>query len=127
MLLAELQIWYKRPITPTRRIALGHLVLPTDPAPGLGGVLLAAVMTAASSREGLPSGGVAGPSNRRARSPMTAAAVGPAPAPGPVKVRRPTGSPSTTTAFSGPFTLASGWSRDTNTGATRQRTLPPER
>lgn len=46
MLLAELQIWHTRPITPTRRIALGHLVLPTDPAPGLGGVLLAAVVAA---------------------------------------------------------------------------------
>jgi hypothetical protein len=46
MLLAELQIWHTRPVTPTRRIALGHLVLPTDPAPGLGGVLLAAVIAA---------------------------------------------------------------------------------
>ena len=46
MLLAELEIWHTRPITPTRRIALGHLVLPTDPAPGLGGVLLAAVVAA---------------------------------------------------------------------------------
>ena len=46
MLLAELEIWHTRPITPTRRVALGHLVLPTDPAPGLGGVLLAAVIAA---------------------------------------------------------------------------------
>jgi hypothetical protein len=46
MLLAELQIWHTRPATPTRRIALGHLVLPTEPAPGLGGVLLAAVVAA---------------------------------------------------------------------------------
>ncbi|MCY7297787.1 MAG: hypothetical protein LH616_01070 [Ilumatobacteraceae bacterium] len=46
MLLAELQLWHTRPVTPTRRIALGHLVLPTDPAPGLGGVLLAAVVAA---------------------------------------------------------------------------------
>ncbi len=46
MLLAELQIWHTRPITPTRRVALGHLVLPTEPAPGLGGVLLAAVVAA---------------------------------------------------------------------------------
>ena len=46
MLLAELQIWHTRPMTPTRRVALGHLVLPTDPAPGLGGVLLAAVVAA---------------------------------------------------------------------------------
>ena len=46
MLLAELQIWHTRPVTPTRRVALGHLVLPTEPAPGLGGVLLAAVVAA---------------------------------------------------------------------------------
>lgn len=46
MLLAELQIWHTRPATPTRRVALGHLVLPTDPPPGLGGVLLAAVVAA---------------------------------------------------------------------------------
>ncbi len=46
MLLAELQIWHTRPMTPTRRVALGHLVLPTEPAPGLGGVLLAAVVAA---------------------------------------------------------------------------------
>lgn len=46
MLLAELQIWHTRPLAPTRRVALGHLILPTDPAPGLGGVLLAAVVAA---------------------------------------------------------------------------------
>lgn len=46
MLLAELQIWHTRPMTPTRRVALGHLVLPTEPSPGLGGVLLAAVVAA---------------------------------------------------------------------------------
>ena len=46
MLLAELEIWHTRPAQPTRRLALGHLVLPTDPAPGLGGVLLAAVVAA---------------------------------------------------------------------------------
>ena len=46
VLLAELQIWHTRPAAPTRRLALGHLVLPTDPAPGLGGVLLAAVVAA---------------------------------------------------------------------------------
>lgn len=46
MLLAELEIWHTRPTTPTRRVALGHLVLPTEPAPGLGGVLLAAVVAA---------------------------------------------------------------------------------
>ena len=44
MLLAELEIWHSRPVTPTRRVALGHLVLPADPAPGFGGVLLGAVV-----------------------------------------------------------------------------------
>ncbi|MBM3730101.1 MAG: J domain-containing protein [Actinobacteria bacterium] len=44
MLLAELEIWHSRPITPTRRVALGHLVLPSDPTPGFGGVLLGAVI-----------------------------------------------------------------------------------
>ena len=44
MLLAELEIWHSRPITPTRRVALGHLILPADPAPGFGGVLLGAVV-----------------------------------------------------------------------------------
>lgn len=46
MLLAEIEVWHTRPSVPTRRVALGHLVLPTDPAPGLGGVLLAAVVAA---------------------------------------------------------------------------------
>lgn len=46
MLLAELQIWHSRPVTPTRRVALGNLVLPVDPAPGAGGILLAAVVAA---------------------------------------------------------------------------------
>jgi hypothetical protein len=46
MLLAELEIWHSRPTTPTRRVALGHLVLPTDPAPGFGGLLLGAVIAA---------------------------------------------------------------------------------
>lgn len=44
MRLAELEIWHSRPIAPTRRIALGHLALPVDPAPGFGGVLLGAVI-----------------------------------------------------------------------------------
>ncbi len=46
MLLAELEVWHSRPIAPTRRVALGHLVLPIDPAPGLGGLLLSAVVAA---------------------------------------------------------------------------------
>lgn len=44
MLLAELEIWHTRPLTPTRRVALGHMVLPADPAPGFGGLLLAGVV-----------------------------------------------------------------------------------
>lgn len=46
MLLAEIEVWHTRPSVPTRRIALGSLVLPTDPAPGLGGLLLGAVVAA---------------------------------------------------------------------------------
>ena len=44
MLLAELEIWHTRPLTPTRRVSLGHMVLPTDPAPGFGGLLLSAIV-----------------------------------------------------------------------------------
>lgn len=44
MLLAELEIFHSRPVQPTRRIALGHMVLPIDPAPGFGGLLLGAVI-----------------------------------------------------------------------------------
>ena len=44
MLLAEIEIWHTRPAVPTRRIALGHLVLPVDPSPGFGGLLLGAIV-----------------------------------------------------------------------------------
>jgi hypothetical protein len=44
MLLAELVVWHTRPLAPTRRLALGNLVLPADPPPGLGGLLLGAVV-----------------------------------------------------------------------------------
>ncbi len=46
VLLAELEIWHSRPIAPTRRVALGHLVLPVEPPPGFGGILLGGVVAA---------------------------------------------------------------------------------
>jgi len=44
VLLAELEVRHSRAIAPTRRVALGELWLPTDPAPGAGGVLLAGIV-----------------------------------------------------------------------------------
>lgn len=44
MLLAELEVWHTRSRAPTRRLALGTLVLPVDPPPGFGGLLLGAVI-----------------------------------------------------------------------------------
>lgn len=46
MPLAELEIVHSRPIAPTRRVALGDLNLPMEPAPGFGRILLGAVMAA---------------------------------------------------------------------------------
>jgi hypothetical protein len=46
VLLAELEIWHSRPIAPTRRVALGRQLLPTDPAPGYGGLLLGGIVAA---------------------------------------------------------------------------------
>src|SRR6056297_3250283 len=46
MVVAELEVFHSRPIAPTRRVVLGRLDLPVDPAPGFGGVLLGAVMAA---------------------------------------------------------------------------------
>ncbi len=46
MLLSELEVWHSRAGTPTRRISLGNLILPADPAPGFGGLLLGAVVAA---------------------------------------------------------------------------------
>jgi hypothetical protein len=43
MLLAELEVWHSRPSAPTRRVSLGNLVLPVDPPPGFGGLLLGCV------------------------------------------------------------------------------------
>lgn len=44
VILAEFETYLSRPIAPTRRIALGRLDLPCDPAPGFGGVLLGGVL-----------------------------------------------------------------------------------
>ena len=46
MLLAELEIFHSRPIAPTRRVALGRRLLPVDPAPGFGGILLGGIVVA---------------------------------------------------------------------------------
>jgi hypothetical protein len=46
VLLAELEIRHSRQVAPTRRVALGHLWLPTDPPPGFGGILLAGLLAA---------------------------------------------------------------------------------
>lgn len=43
MLLAEVETFLSRPIAPTRRVALGRLELPCDPAPGFGGLLLGGI------------------------------------------------------------------------------------
>jgi hypothetical protein len=48
--LAELEIRHSRAIAPTRRVALGDLFLPTEPAPGFGGLLLAAIVAASMPR-----------------------------------------------------------------------------
>src|SRR4051794_2829837 len=50
MLLAELEIRHSRAIAPTRRVALGDLWLPTDPAPGFGGILLAGIVASSVNR-----------------------------------------------------------------------------
>jgi hypothetical protein len=44
VLLAEIEIFHTRPITPTRRVALGRSLLPVDPAPGFGGLLLGGIV-----------------------------------------------------------------------------------
>ncbi|HEV7887331.1 MAG TPA: hypothetical protein VGO92_07210 [Acidimicrobiales bacterium] len=49
MLLAELEVRHSRAIAPTRRVALGELWLPTEPAPGFGGLLLAGIVAAGVS------------------------------------------------------------------------------
>ncbi len=46
MLLAELEVFHSRPVAPTRRVALGHVLLPMEPPPGHGATLLAAITAA---------------------------------------------------------------------------------
>lgn len=43
MIVAELEVYHSRPVAPTRRVALGRMHLPTEPAPGFGGVLLGGI------------------------------------------------------------------------------------
>jgi len=43
MVVAELECYVSRPIAPTRRVALGDRLLPVNPAPGPGGVLLGGI------------------------------------------------------------------------------------
>lgn len=44
MILAELEVYHSRPIAPTRRVSVGHAVLPVEDSPGFGGLLLGAVV-----------------------------------------------------------------------------------
>lgn len=46
VILAELEVFHSRPIAPTRRVAIGHRVLPVDPPPGFGGILLGGIVAA---------------------------------------------------------------------------------
>ena len=46
MFLAEIEIRHSRAVAPTRRVALGQIWLPTDPAPGYGGILLGGLVAA---------------------------------------------------------------------------------
>jgi len=46
IVLASLTVWHSRPYTPTRRLALGEVDLPVEPAPGLGGILLGGIVAA---------------------------------------------------------------------------------
>ncbi len=44
MVVAELEVFHSRPIAPTRRVSLGRSLLPTDPPPGFGGILLGGIV-----------------------------------------------------------------------------------
>ena len=49
MVLAEIEVRHSRAVAPTRRVALGGLYLPVEPAPGFGGILLAGIVGAGAS------------------------------------------------------------------------------
>jgi hypothetical protein len=44
MLLAAVETYLSRPIAPTRRVAIGDLELPCEPAPGFGGILIGGIV-----------------------------------------------------------------------------------
>ncbi len=44
MVVAELEVYHSRPIAPTRRVSVGKSLLPTDPPPGFGGILLGGIV-----------------------------------------------------------------------------------
>jgi hypothetical protein len=44
VLLASVETYLSRPIAPTRRVSLGQLELPAEPAPGFGGILLGGIV-----------------------------------------------------------------------------------
>jgi hypothetical protein len=44
VILAELEVFHSRAYSPTRRIALGHRLLPADPPPGFGPLLLGGII-----------------------------------------------------------------------------------
>jgi hypothetical protein len=44
VILAELEIYHSRPIAPTRRVSIGHAVLPVEDSPGFGGMLLGGIV-----------------------------------------------------------------------------------
>ena len=92
MLLAELEVWHTRPAVPTRRIALGHMVLPVDPAPGFGGLLLGSIVAAPPRRHPRRLRPRHPPPHRRGRAWRTGRAATAAP-PIPGRSARPGGQP----------------------------------
>jgi hypothetical protein len=44
VILADLEVYHSGPIAPPRRVAIGRTLLPVDPAPGFGGLLLGGIV-----------------------------------------------------------------------------------